>query len=80
MEIVTAKSKWEVWSLPLRDFIGRVAQAGFQATEIYLGELPDSPAACRDLHAEFGLRLIGQIAIRQLTLDGQLRALGARRA
>ena len=61
--------------MPLRDFVGRVAQAGFQATEIYLGELLDSPTACRDLHAEFGLQLIGQIAIRMPTLDGQLRAL-----
>jgi sugar phosphate isomerase/epimerase len=75
VEIIPAKSKWEVWSIPLRDFVERVARAGFQATEIYLSELSDSPAACRDLHAEFGLRLIGQIAVREPTLDGQFRSL-----
>lgn len=75
MEIITAKSKWEAWSLPLRDFLGRVAQDGFQATEIYLGGLPVAPEECRDLHAEYDLQLIGQIAIRHGSLDGQLRAL-----
>jgi hypothetical protein len=75
MEIVTAKSKWEVWSIPLRDFVGRAARAGFQAMEICLSDLVDAPATCRNPHAEFGLCLIGRIAIREPTLDGQFRVL-----
>lgn len=75
MEIVTAKSKWEAGQLPLREFVARVARAGFEATEIHLKELLEAPEVCREVHAEFGLRLVGQIAVREPSLDGQLRGL-----
>ena len=61
MKLIFGKSKWEMWDDPLEDFLERVAASGFEATEIYLGSLRESPAEIARLHASHGLRLIGQI-------------------
>ena len=61
MKLIFGKSKWEMWDDPLELFLERVKTSGFEATEIYLGSLRESPAEIARLHASFGLRLIGQI-------------------
>lgn len=75
MKLIFGKSKWEMWEAPLKDYVARVARDGFSATEIYLDELPNSVAECRELHAEFGLPLIGQIATSGATPDDHLGSL-----
>ena len=61
MKLIFGKSKWEMWDDPLEDFLQRVQASGFDATEIYLGSLKESPAEIARLHRSYGLRLIGQI-------------------
>ena len=61
MKLIFGKSKWEMWDDPLEAFLKRVKTSGFEATEIYLGSLRESPADIARLHAAYGLRLIGQI-------------------
>ena len=61
MKLIFGKSKWEMWDDPLEVFLERVAASGFEATEIYLGSLHESPAEIARLHSDYGLRLIGQI-------------------
>lgn len=75
MKLIFAKSKWEMWEAPLREFMARVVQDGFSAAEIYLTELPASVSECRDLLAEFRLPLIGQISTIGATPDEHLRSL-----
>src|SRR5688500_14823792 len=50
-----------MWDDPLEVFLQRVTVSGFEATEIYLGSLRESPAEIARLHTAYGLRLIGQI-------------------
>ena len=61
MKLIFGKSKWEMWDDPLEEFLQRVTDSGFEATEIYLGSLKESPDEITRLHAAHGLRLIGQI-------------------
>ena len=61
MKLILGKSKWEMWDDPLEAFLHRVRESGFEATEIYLGSLRESPAEIARLHSAYGLRLIGQI-------------------
>ena len=61
MKLIFGKSKWEMWDDPLEAFLQRVAASGFEATEIYLGSLKESPAEVARSHASYGLHLIGQI-------------------
>ena len=61
LKLIFGKSKWEMWGDPLEVFLQRVTASGFEATEIYLGSLHESPADVARLNATYGLRLIGQI-------------------
>jgi sugar phosphate isomerase/epimerase len=61
VKLIFGKSKWEMWDDPLESFLQRAAESGFDATEIYLGSLKESPAEINGLHEVYGLRLIGQI-------------------
>ena len=61
LKLIFGKSKWEMWDDPLELFLQRVKASGFDATEIYLGSLHESPADIARLHTAYGLRLIGQI-------------------
>jgi len=61
LKLIFGKSKWEMWDDPLQVFLQRVTASGFEATEIYLGSLHESPADIARLHTTYRLRLIGQI-------------------
>jgi hypothetical protein len=56
-----------MWDDPLEDFLQRVRNDHFDATEIYLGSLHESPVEIARLHQEYGLRLIGQILTQGTT-------------
>ena len=61
MKLIFGKSKWEMWDDELEVFLQRVRDSGFEATEIYLGSLRESPPEIARLHDHYGLDLIGQI-------------------
>lgn len=75
MQLIFGKSKWEMWDDPLGVFLQRVKASGFDATEIYLGSLHESPADIARLHADFGLRLIGQILTSGQTYQDHIKSL-----
>jgi sugar phosphate isomerase/epimerase len=75
LKLIFGKSKWEMWDDPLEDFLQRVVSSGFDATEIYLGSLHESPAEIIRLHKSYGLRLVGQILTQGQTCDDHLKSL-----
>ena len=75
MRIIFGKSKWEMSDDPLEVFLQRAAADRFEATEIYLGSLQESPAEITRLHAAYGLRLIGQILTQGQTFQDHIRSL-----
>ena len=77
LELIFGKSKWEMWDDPLEYFLERVKASGFEATEIYLGSLPESPSEIVRLHASYGLRLIGQILTQGQTYQDHIKSLEA---
>jgi sugar phosphate isomerase/epimerase len=75
LKLIFGKSKWEMWDDPLEVFLQRAAASGFEATEIYLGSLRESPAEIARLHTVHGLRLIGQILTQGETYQNHIRSL-----
>ena len=75
MKLMFGKSKWEMWDDPLEVFLERVKASGFEATEIYLGSLAESPAEIARLHSASGLRLIGQILTQGKTYQDHIQSL-----
>lgn len=75
MKLIFGKSKWEMWDDPLEVFLERVKTSGFEATEIYLGSLRESPAEIARLHSEYGLQLIGQILTQGQTHREHMQSL-----
>jgi sugar phosphate isomerase/epimerase len=75
LKLIFGKSKWEMWDDPLEAFLERVKTSGFEATEIYLGSLRESPSEIARLHTSHGLRLIGQILTQGETYLDHIRSL-----
>jgi sugar phosphate isomerase/epimerase len=75
LKLIFGKSKWEMWDDPLEVFLERVAASGFEATEIYLGSLPESAAEIARLHTAYGLRLIGQILTQGASYQDHIKSL-----
>ncbi len=75
MKLIFGKSKWEMWDDPLEVFLRRVAAGGFEATEIFLGSLSESPVDIAHLHATYGLRLIGQILTQGQSYQDHIQSL-----
>ncbi|HEY3475941.1 MAG TPA: TIM barrel protein, partial [Anaerolineales bacterium] len=75
MKLIFGKSKWEMWDDPLELFLQRVRDSGFEATEIYLGSLRESPAEIARLHDDHGLRLIGQILTQGNSFQDHIKSL-----
>jgi sugar phosphate isomerase/epimerase len=74
LKLIFGKSKWEMWDDPLQDFLQRVKSSGFDATEIYLGSLHESPTEIARLHRSYGLRLIGQILTQGQTYQDHIKS------
>jgi sugar phosphate isomerase/epimerase len=77
LKLIFGKSKWEMWDDPLEVYLQRVKSSGFQATEIYLGSLQESPQEIERLHASYGLELVGQILTQGQTCQDHIRSLDA---
>ena len=75
MKLIFGKSKWEMRDDPLEVFLQRVMASGFEATEIYLGSLHESPAEIARLHATYGLHLIGQILTQGRSYQDHIKSL-----
>lgn len=75
MKLILGKSKWEMWDDPLEDFLQRVIDCDFEASEIYLGSLKESPAEIARLHTSYGLQLIGQILTQGQTYQDHIHSL-----
>ena len=75
MKLIFGKSKWEMWDDPLEAFLERVKASDFEATEIYLGSLHESPAEIARLQTAYGLRLIGQILTQGQTYHDHIHSL-----
>lgn len=78
MKLIFAKAKWEAWTQPLHPFLDRAAAAGFDATEIFIPSLAESPAAIARAHADAGLKLVAQITTDGETLSDHLASLESR--
>jgi sugar phosphate isomerase/epimerase len=74
VKLIFGKSKWEMWDDPLEAFLQRVSASGFDATEIYLGSLRESPADIAQLHTTYGLQLIGQILTQGQTYQDHIKS------
>ena len=74
MKLIFGKSKWEMGGDPLEVFLQRVVASGFEATEIYLGSLQESPQDIARLHSAYGLQLIGQILTRGQTYQDHIQS------
>ncbi|HKG53331.1 MAG TPA: TIM barrel protein, partial [Anaerolineales bacterium] len=74
LKLFFGKSKWEMWDDPLEIFLQRVKASGFDATEIYLGSLHESPGEIARLHTNYGLRLIGQILTQGQTYQDHIKS------
>jgi len=61
MRILIARSKWDFDALPLGDFLERIRGAGFEASDIHLPSLRESPEEIAALHARHGIALVGMI-------------------
>ena len=75
MQLVFGKSRWEMWDDPLETFLRRAKLDGFAATEIALFGLREAPAEVASLHAQYGLRLIGQVLTQGATCRDHLDSL-----
>jgi sugar phosphate isomerase/epimerase len=75
LKLIFGKSKWEMWDDSLEVFLQRVMASGFEATEIYLGSLQESPAEIARLHTTYGLRLIGQILTQGQSYKDHIKSL-----
>ena len=62
IQTLFAKACWEVYDKPLDWFIQQTVGAGWNATEIYLKDRPESRGEILRLHRESGLKLIAQIS------------------
>lgn len=77
MNLIFGKSKWEMWDDPLESFLERAAASGFEATEINLESLHESPAEIARLHKSYKLQLIGQILTQGQTYQNHIESLEA---
>jgi sugar phosphate isomerase/epimerase len=62
LKLVFAKAAWELSHWPMEQFIARVTENGWDATEIYLANRPESQSEILRLHRDAGLDLIAQIS------------------
>ncbi len=75
MKLLFTKSDWELAHLPLPDFVARVADAGYDATEIYFPARDDSAPKIRALHAAAGLQIVAHIATSGASVEDHLSSL-----
>ncbi|MGB5847154.1 MAG: hypothetical protein WBH40_01635 [Ignavibacteriaceae bacterium] len=53
MKIIYAKSKWEMWEAPIFDFLERTKNSGFDATELFIPLVSESPEEMIKMHQKY---------------------------
>jgi len=61
MRLRVARSKWDMDPVPLGEFLQAIAGAGFDASDIHIPSLRETPEETAALHARFGLPLVAMI-------------------
>ncbi|MEW6510966.1 MAG: TIM barrel protein [Bacteroidota bacterium] len=80
MRILVARSKWEFDTLPLDDFLRKISGAGFDASDIHLPSLKESPEETAALHHRYRLSLMALITSEGKTPEEHCRSLEERLA
>ena len=75
MKILFAKSKWEVWNEETELFLKRTKSDGYDATEIYINEIPERPEELVELHQKYGLQIIAQFLTEGKTHKDHLNSI-----
>ncbi|WP_269541094.1 sugar phosphate isomerase/epimerase family protein [Cerasicoccus fimbriatus] len=78
MDLIFAKSKWEMWDAPLDDFLRRAKADAFDAVEIFLPAQPESASEIAQQVADEGLLLIAQITTEGNSVSEHLDTLRER--
>ncbi len=75
MQIFFTKGNWELSHLTVAAFVERVAEAGYDGTEIYLPARTETTAEIRALHDAASLRMVSHIATEGPTPLDHLKSL-----
>jgi sugar phosphate isomerase/epimerase len=78
MRIALARSKWDFDPLPLDDFLRKIRAAGFDASDIHLPSLKETPEETVALHRAHGISLVGMIISEGSTPEEHCRSLEER--
>jgi hypothetical protein len=78
MRLRIARSKWDLDDLPLEEFLGRIADAGFDASDIHIPSLRESPEETAALHARRGIALVAMITSEGRTPEEHRSSLAGR--
>lgn len=76
--MLIARSKWDFDPLPLDDFLRKVRTAGFEASDIHLPSLKETPEETAVLHRTHGIHLVGMITSEGATPEEHCRSLEER--
>ena len=77
MELVYAKSNWEMGEASLEAFLQRSCEDGFNAVEIYLPARPESGREIGRLVNSYGVKLIAQLGTEGATPQAHIESLRA---
>lgn len=72
------KSKWEMWDDPLEVFLQRAKRDGFDAVEVFVPAMAETPAEAVRLAGDHGLRFIAQIVTEGPTAEAHVESLKRR--
>lgn len=78
MKIIYAKSKWEMWETPLNIFLERTKNSGFDATELFIPLMSESPEEMIEMHQKLDLAIVAQIITQGNTPAEHLASLEER--
>jgi sugar phosphate isomerase/epimerase len=78
MRLRIARSKWDMDALPLDRFLVMIAAAGFDASDIHVPSLRESPEETAALHAHHGIPLVAMITSEGRTPEEHCVSLGVR--
>lgn len=75
MKLLFTKANWELSHLSVSEFVARVAEAGFDGTEIYFPARSEAMSEIRAIHDAAGLKIVAHIATDGATPDEHLKSL-----
>jgi len=78
MRLRIARSKWDFDDTPLDRFLATIAAAGFDASDIHIPSLRETPEETEALHARHGIALVAMITSEGRTPGEHCASLAAR--